>query len=68
MKQAIKKESLSSISGIFSVVDPDDYIDAGFAMWSYQQIESAGSTGLPINLTFQKSGVRYSIAGLVKKS
>jgi len=68
MKQAIKKESLSSISGIFSVVDPDDYIDAGFAMWSYQQIESAGSAGLPINLTFQKSGVRYSIAGLVKKS
>lgn len=68
MKQAIKKESLSSISGIFSVVDPDDYIGADFSMWSYQQIEQAGSAGLPINLNFQKSGVHYSIVGRVKSS
>jgi hypothetical protein len=68
MKAAIKKESLSSISGIFSVVDPDDYVGADFEMWSYKQIEQAGSAGLPINMTFKSEGVHYSIKGLIKRS
>lgn len=66
MRQAIKQESLRSISGIFSVVDPDDYIGADFAMWSYQQIQNAGSAGLPINMHFKKSGVHYQVTGLVR--
>jgi hypothetical protein len=66
MRQAIKQESLRSISGIFSVVDPDDYIGADFAMWSYQEIQNAGGAGLPINMNFKKSGVHYQVTGLVK--
>ncbi|WP_421659343.1 hypothetical protein [Leptothermofonsia sp. ETS-13] len=66
IRQAIKKESLSSITGIFSFVDPDDYIGADFAIWSYQQIENAGSQGMPISMNFKKSGVHYQITGSIR--
>ena len=66
MRNAIKKESLGSISGIFSFLDPDDYINADLATWTYQELENAGNTGIPINMEFNASGVRYSIKGNVK--
>ncbi|MGB8702852.1 MAG: hypothetical protein WCD18_25835 [Thermosynechococcaceae cyanobacterium] len=66
MTKAIRQETLSGIPDFFGVVDPDDYIGAQFSMWSYQQIENAGSAGLPIDMTFQKSGVKYQITGTVK--
>ncbi|MGB3756275.1 MAG: hypothetical protein WBA07_07865 [Rivularia sp. (in: cyanobacteria)] len=66
MRNAIKKESWGSISGIFSFLDSDDYINADLATWSYKQLEDAGNNGIPINMEFKASGVRYSIKGNVK--
>lgn len=62
---AIKKETLNSVAGIFSLADPDDYINSDFKMWSYAEIQQAGAAGLPIAMTFKKSGVHYSIEGRV---
>jgi hypothetical protein len=67
VRLAFRRETLSSISGILTgIVDPDDYIGADFAVWNYEQIQNAGSAGIPINMTFSKSGVQYSVAGTVK--
>jgi len=62
MREAIKKESLNNISGLFRLVDPDDYIGADFALWNYQ-VENAGSAGMPLQMNFGQSGVHYEITG-----
>ncbi len=61
----IKKETLSSITGIFSVFDPDDFIDSEFVQWTYQDIQQAGASGIPFSWTASKSGVRYTLNGRV---
>jgi hypothetical protein len=67
IREAVTEESLRSISGIFSLADPDDYIGAAWGMWSYQEIEDAGAAGLPISMGFRKSGVDYSLSGRVQR-
>jgi hypothetical protein len=67
MVDAIKEDLISSpggfLSGLPGVVDPDDFIGAGFAMARYPEIRAAGSAGVPISMTFTKSGTRYVVNG-----
>ncbi|MBW4554418.1 MAG: hypothetical protein KME59_00475 [Trichormus sp. ATA11-4-KO1] len=66
MQNAIKQGTLRRF-GIFGFLDPDDYINADFATWSYQEIQDAGTRGIPINMTFKKSGVEYRVTGRVRR-
>lgn len=67
---AMKKETLKdwwTPWGLFDAVDPDDFIGADFAMFSYAQILNAGSKGLPIMLNCKSSDGSYTINGTIRK-
>jgi hypothetical protein len=66
MQNAIKQGTLRRF-GIFGVFDPDDYIEAHFDTWSYQDIQNAGTRGIPVNMTFKNSGVEYRVTGRVRR-
>lgn len=63
---AMKKKTLDSISGIFSLVDPDDYVGSAYLMWKYDEIQKAGGPGIPFTMEFKGDCVRYKIEGVVQ--
>jgi hypothetical protein len=63
---AMKKKTLDSISGIFSLVDPDDYVGSSYLMWKYDEIQKAGGSGIPFFMEFKGDGVRYKIEGVIQ--
>jgi hypothetical protein len=65
VRSAMEAQSLNSLTGILAGVDPDDYIGAQFALWSYADIENAGSNGIPVDMRFEKPGVSYEVSGKV---
>ena len=64
--EAIKKKTLDSISGIFSLVDPDDFVGSSYLMWKYDEIQKAGGKGISFTMEFKGDGVRYKIEGVVQ--
>jgi hypothetical protein len=60
--ETIKDETLKGVN-IAGIVDPDDYINSQFGVWSYNALEQAGWRGIPIDWHFKKSGVHYQIIG-----
>lgn len=64
-KAAITRATLASF-GLFGFLDPDDYINAQVVQASYSAIRAAGTAGVPVNMTFAKSGVQYRVTGSIK--
>lgn len=67
---AMKKETLKdwwTPWGLFDAVDPDDFIGADFATFSYAQILNAGANGLPIQLECKSSEGSYTINGRIRR-
>lgn len=64
--EAMKKKTLDSISGIFSLVDPDDFVGSSYLMWKYDEIQKAGGKGISFTMEFKGDGVRYKIEGVVQ--
>ena len=67
---AMKKETLKNWWapwGLFDAANPDDFIGAGFATFSYAQILDAGINGLPITLECKSSEGSYTITGNISR-
>lgn len=58
------RETLLSF-GLAGVIDPDDFIGAGFVKFSQEEIEAAGSTGRTFTFTFNQDGADYRVGGKI---
>lgn len=59
------KDTLKKFA-LFGMVDPDDYVGAKHAVWTYNALENAGWQGIPFNWEFKATGVRYGVTGKIK--
>lgn len=48
------------------VIDPDDLVGVAVAHISYNQILKAGKQGVPVQMSFKKSGIQYALTGKVR--